>query len=251
MKLTVLGSGMPLSGAERACSGYLLESQGQFLVFDLGTGAFLNLKRAVHPSKVNALFFSHFVHSDHVADLVGFLQNRKGFCLKNPVEARQLNIFGPTGMQKFVEMLLETFPSLKELNFPVFVEEMQYSSKKIFGFTVKSKPVKHTEQSIGYRIENEGKAVSYSGDTEPCDEIIDLSQSVDLAILQCSYPETIKRDGHSNALQAGEIAKKANAKRLMLTHFFPEAENADLKSQAAKSFKGEIILAKDLLGVEI
>ncbi len=251
MKLTVLGSGMPLSGAERACSGYLIESQGNFVVLDLGSGTLQNMKKIVLPSKPSALFFSHFSHADHVADLPAFFHARKMICTEMPNEARQLNMFGHNGFESFVKKVLELFPGFAKLPFPVWVEEMQYSSKKIFGFTVKSKPVKHAEDSIGFRIEAEGKVIAYSGDTEYCDEIIDLGQNADLLVLECSFPGTEKHEGHLNASECGEIAKKANARRLLLTHFYPEAEKEDVKAQAAKAFDGEIILAKDLLEVEI
>jgi len=251
MKLTVLGSGIPLSGGDRACAGYLVESHGQFIVLDLGTGSFLNLKKIVQPSKVNALFFSHYCHADHVADLTGFLQHRRMFCTQNPAEAKQLDIFGPKGAKEFVDKNLELFPSFLQSKFPISVEEMEYDAKKVFGFSVKAKPVKHAENSIGFRVEAEGKAIAYSGDTEYCDAIIDLGKDADLLVLQCSFPAGIKHEGHLNAKECGEIAKRANAKKLLLTHFFPEAEEAELKKQAAKAFNGEIILAKDLMGIDV
>jgi ribonuclease BN (tRNA processing enzyme) len=209
------------------------------------------MKKIILPSKPSALFFSHFSHADHVADLPAFLHARKMICMEMPNEARQLNMFGSKGFESFVRKNMELFPGFAKLPFPVWIEEMQYSSKKIFGFTVKSKPVKHTEDSIGFRVEAEGKVIAYSGDTEVCDEIVDLGQNADLLVLQCSFPESKKKDGHLNAKECGETAKKANAKRLLLTHFFPEAEKEDLRAQAAKSFKGEILLAKDLMVVEV
>ncbi len=251
MKLTVLGSGVPLSSAERACSGYLIESQGQHIVVDLGTGAFKNLETVIHPKEISAIFISHFDHFDHVADLVGFIGNRRLFCRVNPNEAKQLNIFGPTGIETFVKKILELFPGFAELNFPVWAEEMKYSAKKFFGFTIKSKPVKHSRDSIGFRIEAEGKILAYSGDTEMCDEIVDLGQNSDLLVLECTFPGTAKHEGHLNPAECGEIAKKANAKRLLLTHFDPTAEDADLIPLAAKNFSGEIILARDLLEIDI
>jgi len=249
MKLTVLGSGTGLSDANRACSGYLLESQQNFIALDFGTGAFKNLQKVLHPSKLNAMFFSHYNHLDHVGDLPGFLFNRKGFCERNPNEARQLNLFGPTGFEAFARKMLEAFPFLLMTNFPVNAEEMHYSTKKVFNFTVKSKPVEHSENSLGFRIEANGKTIAYSGDTEYCDEIIDLGQNADLLVLDCSYAGEEKHEGHLNATECGEIAKKANAKRLLLTHFYPEAENEDIAAQAAKAFKGQIFVAQDLMEI--
>ena len=251
MKLIVLGSGVPLSGPDRACSCFLLESQGNYITFDLGSGALQNLKKFVLPARISALFFSHYTHTDHIADLPGFLQARKMFSVLNPNESRQLNIYGAKGIEDFVRKVMELFPGFAKLPFPVWAEEMQYTSKKIFGFTVKSKPVKHTEDSIGFRVEAEGKVIAYSGDTEVCDEIVDLGQNADLLVLECTFPGTAKHEGHLNASECGEIAKKSGAKKLLMVHFDPAAEKEDLLSQAAKSFEGEIILAKDLLEIEV
>jgi ribonuclease BN (tRNA processing enzyme) len=219
-------------------------------VVDLGYGAFRNLQKAVSPAKINLLLFTHFVHADHTVDLIAFLEERYAQMRHKGREKKQLAVFGPSGMREFFKKVQSLYPNFSEFPFGVKIEELDYSEKELFGFKVKPKPVEHEGVSIAYRIEADGKAFVYSGDTRYCQSIIDLGAGADLLALDCSYPEK-KTDKHLNALECGEIAQKAGAKALLLTHFFPESEGADIKSIAAKNFSGRIIVAEDLLKVDI
>lgn len=250
MKLTVLGSGTIFSEGRRACSGYLVESGKGLLVMDLGYGAFNNLQKVIHPSKVNIILFTHFVHVDHAVDLIAFIEERNAQMKYKGRKKEQLTILGPKGMKSFFKKILELFPWFGELSFAIKIEEFEHSQKELFGFKIKSKPVKHIGDSIAYRIEAEGKALVYSGDTAYCSEIIDLAKEADLLVLECSFAEQ-KNDIHLNALECGEIAQKAGAKQVLLTHFFPEAENADVFALAGKKFKGKILAAQDLMEVSV
>ena len=70
MELTVLGcSGSYGSPAGGACSGYLVRGAGRSIVFDLGSGAFANLRKAIAAEDVDAVVISH-MHPDHFLDLV-------------------------------------------------------------------------------------------------------------------------------------------------------------------------------------
>jgi ribonuclease BN (tRNA processing enzyme) len=251
MNLTVLGSGSVVSSAERATSGYLIESGPNKLLLDLGFGCFKNLQKIENPLDISAICFSHFSHPDHVADLAGFLFHRKVAVLKKMSVSNQLNLFGPAGFGEFFSNLTKAFPSFVLLPFPIKVTEIGYDKLQIFNFVVKTKPVKHSDGSaIGFRIESEGKAIMYSGDSEYCDALVDLGKEADLMILECSSTRQ-KTDGHLSPEECAQIANQSNAKSLMLSHLYPETENIDLKGIVSKKFSGKIIKANDLLKVEV
>ena len=42
-----------------------------------------------------------------------------------------------------------------------------------------------------------------------------------------------------------------NAKKLVLTHFYPEADKVDARRQCAKEYQGKIILAKDFMEIKL
>lgn len=243
MKLTVLGSGSGLSNAERFPAGYLVEGT-HAIVLDLGFGCFKQLQKAIEPNKVNAIFFSHYAHPDHVADLIAFLFYRKLSGNKN-----QLNLYGPNGFKKFFPKVINLFDWFKELPFKVSLNELRYSSINLFDFSIKTKPVKHMDsEAIAFRIESGNNSIAYSGDTEYCDEIIDLAKESNLLILECSSLK--KTPGHLTPEECLKIAKQANAKKLLLSHFYPETESVKI-SELGEGFNGKILLARDLMELEI
>ncbi|MBL0731677.1 MAG: hypothetical protein JJW03_02325, partial [Desulfosarcina sp.] len=50
---------------------------------------------------------------------------------------------------------------------------------------------------------------------------------------------------------AGEIASKANVKKLVLTHFYPTCDEYDIEKECRKNYDGPIILAEDHLRINI
>ena len=68
-----------------------------------------------------------------------------------------------------------------------------------------------------------GRTVAILGDTRPCDNAIRLGRGADLLVHEATFiedkAENAKEFGHSTSKQAAEIALKAGAKKLALTHF--------------------------------
>ncbi len=50
---------------------------------------------------------------------------------------------------------------------------------------------------------------------------------------------------------AGEIATRANVRKLVLTHFYPECDQVDIKKQCRKTYSGPLLLAEDLMKIEL
>ncbi len=91
----------------------------------------------------------------------------------------------------------------------------------------------------------------YPGDTYYCNDIIDVARDVDVLLLECSYPKHIKVDGHLNPSLAGRIASESNCKKLVLAHFYPICDDYDILGQCKDEFSGEIVLAEDLMTIEV
>ena len=53
-----------------------------------------------------------------------------------------------------------------------------------------------------------------------------------------------KECNHLTALQAGEIAKEANVKKLILTHFWPEEDTKNYYKEAKQIFNN-VFIAKE------
>ena len=104
--------------------------------------------------------------------------------------------------------------------------------------------------NIGLRIQfkQSHKIMSYSCDTEPCDEVLRLSEGADVLIHEAAGESL----GHSSAKQAGEIARKAEVGRLYLIHY-PTGKyaNGDLVAEAKTAFPGDIALAEDFMVLDM
>ena len=91
----------------------------------------------------------------------------------------------------------------------------------------------------------------YSGDTDYCDNIVKLGREADVLILECSFPDERKTEGHLTPSLAGKIAREASCKKLLLTHFYPVFQGHDILAECRKEFSGEIILAEDGMKITV
>lgn len=109
------------------------------------------------------------------------------------------------------------------------------------------------EQVLGPK--RTGKKFTYSGDTRPCPQMIELAKDSDILIHESTYQEEDKEhaieNAHSTVKEAANIAKEANVKNLVLTHISTRyKEDEILKKEAEEVFEGAII-AYDYLTIKI
>ncbi len=247
MKLTILGSGTAAPVLNRNCAGYLLEIGDKTLLLDSGAGTIRRLLEAkADLFRIDNIFYTH-LHNDHINDLGAIIwSNNYG-----GVRERALNLYGPRGFKKYFRILVKKLLKPTKLYFDINVRELKNSFVEIGDIQITTHKVRHssTTRSIAYRIEHKNKIFVYSGDTEYCDEIIEIARNADALLIECSFPDNKNADGHLTPSLAGEIAARANAKKLILTHFYPEVLKTNIKKQCRKEFKGKIVLADDKMGI--
>ncbi|MBI2584152.1 MAG: MBL fold metallo-hydrolase, partial [Candidatus Aenigmarchaeota archaeon] len=95
-----------------------------------------------------------------------------------------------------------------------------------------------------------GKKVVYSGDTLPAKTIIELAKNADLLIHDATFFEEDFESKHSTADEVLEIAKKANAKRLLLTHISRRYSNYEELEKKIKDIPN-VALARDMMRIEV
>jgi ribonuclease BN (tRNA processing enzyme) len=124
-------------------------------------------------------------------------------------------------------------------------------------FTVECRPLVHPAPCYGYRLEVDGKVITYCTDTGICDNAVTLARGADLLITECSLkPGEVSTDWpHLNPQDAIGIAQKAKAKRLALVHFGAEVYKTLDERRAVQDEFGKIspglIAATDELTIDV
>jgi ribonuclease Z len=95
-------------------------------------------------------------------------------------------------------------------------------------------------------------------DTRLCDAIEPLADGADLLVIESTFLDTdsalAEEYGHLTALQAGRVAADAGVRRLVLTHFserYGAEDEPRFAEEAAASYAGDIVTARDLLRVPV
>jgi len=89
---------------------------------------------------------------------------------------------------------------------------------------------------------------------ELCQSLVKLGQDVDVAILKCSFPDRASiRGRHLCRATAAEFANKMNARKLFLTHIYPECDGreAEMLHEIRRTYRGESTIAADGMRVVI
>ncbi|MFH1478751.1 MAG: MBL fold metallo-hydrolase [Candidatus Omnitrophota bacterium] len=250
MILTLCGTGTGVPSLKRNPPCLLMDMGGKKAVFDSGPGALKTLlSLGVDQLNLDLLFYTH-LHLDHISELSAIL-----FAAKIPPDIRKkpLYIYGPKGIKDYYDKLVKLYQeTLLTDSYELQIVEIGLKELVINDFKVSAKPIRHHGGGMGYRVLTpNGKSLIYSGDVDYCQEIVDLSKDADVLILECSFPDELKMDGHLTPALAGKIAKMSKAKKLILVHMYPICDKYDLIASCRKEFDGEIIVGEDLMQLEI
>jgi ribonuclease BN (tRNA processing enzyme) len=244
MQVTILGSGTAIPVPDRFPAGYLVQAGLQHALVDCGPGTLRRLAQAgVGLEALDAVFLTHY-HTDHCADLGPLL-----FALRSPCYAgrKPLTVFAAPGLERFVRTLADVWPWILPRDYELRLREVLPGPLQLGELQVSALPIRHTAQSLGYRFTDGGGSAAFSGDADECDELVELAHEVDLFVCDAAFPDEQRTEGHLTPGLAGAHAARAAARTLVLTHFYPECDGCDVIAQAARTFAGEIIAARDLL----
>ncbi len=248
--VTVLGSGTCVPSLVRGSCSVLVETGGRKWLIDSGAGTLRRLLEAgTTIAELSYLFYSH-LHPDHTADLVPLL-----FATKYPdgiTRSEALTIVAGQGFSDFFQRLKNVYGHWIELGDDVLrIIEMSTGGRdhvRLAGIDIHTAPVEHSPQSIAFRITSPaGRHLVYSGDTDMSESLVELARAADLLICESAFPEGQKVRGHLTPAMAGDIAARAEVRRLMLTHFYPACDRADIEGECRRAYSGPLILARDLL----
>jgi ribonuclease BN (tRNA processing enzyme) len=242
MRLTVLGCAGSFPGPESACSAYLVDAEGFRLLVDFGAGSLSALQRYASLTSIDAIVLSH-LHADHILDAANYVVVRR-YAPDGPYPP--VPLYGPAGTR---ERLNGAYGSVGEapLDDVYTFHDLTPGTFEIGPFTVTAERVVHPVETYGLRIEHNGRVLSYSADTAPCEALDRLAADADLFLCEASYLDGQDNPPglHLTGREAGEVATKAGVGRLVLTHLvFAWGSEANSHDAAASVFAGPVHVAR-------
>ncbi|MCH8023457.1 MAG: MBL fold metallo-hydrolase [Candidatus Marinimicrobia bacterium] len=227
-----------LIGGNTSCVE-LTTADGSHIIFDGGTGlrGLGNHIGRQHnkPYEVH-LFLSH-THWDHIMGIPFFAPLHQSFA--------KIHIYGP---ERASEPLSEAVLGLfRAPYFPLhyselkahlnFIEISEGETSFGNGFKIKYAPHPHPNGAISYRLEVDGRVITYITDIEHTKDrlvksVIELSREADVLIHDSQYHAddlpAHRSWGHSSWEECTAVAQKADVKELFLYHFDPNYSDYDV-----------------------
>jgi ribonuclease BN (tRNA processing enzyme) len=256
MRLTVLGKSPSWQDADGACSGYLVEDADTVLLLDCGNGVFGKMRRFVDYVAVDAVVISH-LHADHFLDLVPFSYSLRYAPRQQPVPvdrwpgtdtpARPV-LHAPQGA-------CETFRRICGAWGPEDLIEgafdlQEYAPEDVLEvgpMRVRFHQVPHFVETNAVEIASAdgGGRITYGADHRPTDEIVRFARDTDLLLIEATLPRPEREGdrGHLTPFEAGEHAREANAKRVVLTHISDELDHLWARNCATEAFGRDVEVA--------
>jgi ribonuclease BN (tRNA processing enzyme) len=256
MRLTVLGKSPSWQDADGACSGYLVEEGDTCVLVDCGNGVFSKLRLYRDYTRVDAIVISH-LHADHFLDLVPYayaltyaprrqpvpIQRWPGE--KNPHKPR---LICPPGSREAFRRIVGTWGNDDLIENAFELEEYTADSTPEIGeLRIHFTEVPHFTETFAIAVEsaNGGGRLAYGADSSPNQKVVECARNADLLLMEATLPrpERTGMRGHLTPREAGEHAKEAGVKRVVLTHISDELDALWARREAEAGFGGPVHLA--------
>lgn len=237
MKFTVLGSGTSIPHPKRTSSAYWLETSGGSILLDCSVTA---IRRAIEEgldwTELDAIWISHF-HLDHCGGLAPFLAGTK-HAEQMKRRTKPLRIFGGPGIKRLIAGF-NAVNDYKLLEQPFPLEIVEIEELEPFAIVPNVEAVAmstpHTEESHAIHIRDvDGTTIVYTADTGFTDTIASFARKVDLLVIEGSFPKNKPAQKHLELAEAIFLIRKAEPKRAVLTHLYPEWDQIDFEREIVR-----------------
>jgi len=128
---------------------------------------------------------------------------------------------------------------------------------------VTSAPAEHVQpylDSLAYRMDTTSGSVVFTGDTQPCQSVIDLAKGADALVCMCWDDQDAMNavgegGGQCGTVGAAEMAAAAGVKKLLLAHIGPHLSQHGVMEKGigdiSRIFSGEIIFTEEIMPVDV
>jgi len=267
------GGGAP---NKRGLPAILVRREGFDALFDCGEGTqWRMMEHKLNFMRLKLIAITH-MHADHVLGLPGMIASMSMYSRKDPLlimGPNEIKDFLEDTIKRthfrtsFEISFLEKYEdeNIRITPFPTChtIESQGYIFEEKDKINIDAEKLKKEgvtdwrlirKLKMGDRVEINGKVllpedyltvkqgsrIAYTGDTGPCEKVINAVRNVDLLIHDSTFlnEEEAHVYGHSNSNDAATVALKANVKRLALFHISSRYEDAsELLANAKKIFK--------------
>jgi len=215
-ELFFVGTGDTFGSGGRRNSAILVRGRKQTMLLDCGPTTLVGLNEVgIDPLDIDVIAISHF-HGDHSAGLPFLLL---GYLFERPRQ-KPLTILGPPGIEARVDAMNQVFEFGEELPFPVSFTEFDCAGAISSGeFTLTPFPAMHQLETRPHmmRVEVDGKAIFFSGDTGWHEALPGTVGDVDLFICEATLiDETFEY--HLSCTRLQRERQRFDCRRMILTH---------------------------------
>jgi ribonuclease BN (tRNA processing enzyme) len=254
VEITVLGKSPSWQDAGGACSGYLVTHEGFTLLLDCGNGVFSKLRRHIDYVGVDAVLITH-MHADHILDLVPY-----AYALRYAPRQQAVPVAGwsgtespcrpalhlPGGGSETLRRIVSCWGSADLIDGAFAIREYCTADEIEIGpLQARFCEVPHFVTTHAVDLSVGGTRFTFGADCRPNDALVEFARDTDMLLIEATLPRA-ERDGvrgHMTAREAGEHARAAAARRVVLTHYSDELDPDLIRSRAAESYGGPVDLA--------
>jgi ribonuclease BN (tRNA processing enzyme) len=235
MELTVLGCsgsyGGPTGGA---CSGYLVRSGDTSIWMDCGNGTFGHLQQHVQAEDLSAVVITH-EHPDHCVDVYGL-----HVLMRYGLEREGLPVFAPAGLADHLGQLVDN--DWGSAFAWTAIDETERVN--IGDLDLRFSRTDHPPPTYAVEITADRKRMIYTSDTGPGWDVSAFAPGADLVLSEATYLHGEKpAEIHLSGKEAGEAARAAGARRLMLTHLWPRLDPHRMVEEGSDAYGESVFLA--------
>lgn len=256
MRLTFIGSADAFNSAGRGHSSYWIDGAADApLIVDFGGTSLMNIRRqGREPDELGAVVLTH-LHGDHFGGLP-FLQIELTFVARR---TRPLLIVGPPGTEERVRALTSVVYGDgigEHARYETEYREVAPGdSCEVLGARLEAFEAVHLhppEVALCLRLTgSDGRVLSFSGDTEPCEGLIECSRGADLLVAECTGMRP-PMGPHTTWEDWPELLRRIESKRVALSHLNHEVRAELPAILAAGGLPGPpVTLAEDGLVVDL
>lgn len=250
MQFTIQGSCDFNPDFPLATAGYTVQTTSATIKLDFGRGNLVNLAAGgIDWRTLDAICVSH-IHPDHIADLFQYFQ---AYELEQQAKriAKEVVLYGPRGFADY----FDHFRRVISAPWPVIpmVQEVFDEQFAIGDVQVSTAPMRHHADDVAYRLEADGATVVYTGDTGPNDQLAEIARDVDVLVVECYFTNNDPlAEFHMRPTDIAAVARAARVKKVILTHMAGDQAGRTQRAQELqKEFRGEVVIAQDLMSIEI